>query len=208
MSAVQLNAINATIREILNILDDLRRGRAEREDALKAVDELENQIDSMLAQLAPERITDERFTAAVNAIKEVSERVKNLRDSIIFGRYTHARRQVLEVQESVRHTYRLMMLIRAGAPTPLIFQVTPQFLREAEIAAPEALAYTHPMAAQIYNVLVRRGEAGIDELARELRVDDRTREEFNRAVAHLIASGYARPYLTPDNRMILRLGRR
>ena len=208
MSTVQLNAINATIRELLSTLDDLKRGRAEREDALRVVDELENQIDNMLTQLAPERITDERFSAAVNAIKEISEKFKNLRDSIVFGRYNQARRKILEVQESVRHTYRLMMLIRAGAPTTLIFQVTPQFLREAEVAAPETLAYMHPMAAQIYNVLVRRGEAGLDELAVELKIDDKTRDEFNQAVAHLIASGYARPFYTPDNRMVLRLGRR
>ena len=86
--------------------------------------------------------------------------------------------------------------------------MTPQFLREAEVAAPETLAYMHPMAAQIYNVLVRRGEAGLDELAVELKIDDKTRDEFNQAVAHLIASGYARPFYTPDNRMVLRLGRR
>ena len=118
MSTVQLNAINATIRELLSTLDDLKRGRAEREDALRVVDELENQIDNMLTQLAPERITDERFSAAVNAIKEISEKFKNLRDSIVFGRYNQARRKILEVQESVRHTYRLMMLIRAGALRP------------------------------------------------------------------------------------------
>jgi len=208
VSTAHLNIINATIRELLNALDDLKRGKVRKEDVLRIIDELENQIDNMLAQLAPERITDERFTAAIKAIREVSERFKSLRESVIFGRYTHAKRVVLDAQESIRHTYRLLTLIRAGAPTTLIFQVTPQFLREAEVTAPEALVYSNPMAAQIYNILLRKGEASIDELAIELKIDDKTREEFNKAIAHLIATGYARPYYTPDNRMVLRPSRR
>ena len=208
MSTTQLNIINSTIRDLMNSLDELKRGKVSKDEVLRLVDELENQIDNMLTQLTPERITDERFNAAVRAIKDVSDKFKSLRESIIFGRYTHAKRIVLDVQESIRHAYRLLTLIRAGAPTTLIFQVTPQFLREVEVAAPEALVYSNPMAAQIYNILIRKGEASIDELAIELKIDDKTRDEFNRAIAYLISTGYARPYYTPDNRMVLRPARR
>lgn len=205
MSTPQLNIINAAIRDLLNALDDVKRGKAKKEDALKILDELENQIDVMLSQLAPERITDERFNAAVRALKDVADKFRSLRESIIFGRYTHAKRQVLDIQESIRHTYRLLTLIRAGAPTALIFQVTPQFLRE--VAVPEAIVYSNPMAAQIYNALVRKGEASVEELALELKIDDKTREEFNRAIAQLISTGYVRPFFTSDNKMILRPAR-
>ena len=208
MSTVQLNVINAMIRELIDALDGLRAGRVGKEEVLKRIDDLENQIDVLLSQLAPERITDERFSAAVRAVREISEGFRRLRESVIFGRYSHAKKLALDVQESVRRMYRLLILIRAGAPTTLIFQVTPQFLREEILQAPEALLYSNPMAAQIYNILLRKGEAGIDELALELKIDDKTREEFNRAVAHLIAAGYARPYFTPDNRMVLRPARR
>ena len=205
MSTAQLNTVNATIRDLLNTLNEVKRVKAKKEDALKILDELENQIDIMLSQLAPERITDERFNAAVRALKEVAEKFKSLRESIIFGRYAFAKRQVLDVQESIRHTYRLLTLIRAGAPTSVIFQVTPQYLRE--VAVPEAIVYSNPMAAQIYNALVRKGEANVEELALELKIDDKTRDEFNRAIAQLISTGYVRPFFTSSNKMILRPAR-
>jgi len=202
MSTAQLNVINASVRELLNILDSVRKGRASKDEALRVLDELENQIDVMLSQLAPERITDERFNAAVGALKEVSEKFKNLRESIIFERYSLAKKQVLDIQESIRHIYRLLTLIRAGAPTAMIFQITPQYLRE--VTVPEAIVYSNPMAAQIYNVLVRRGGATVEELATELKIDDKTREEFNRAIAQLISTGYVKPWFTPNNKMVLK----
>ena len=205
MSTAQLNIVNSTIREILRTLDDVKRGRAGKEDVLRLLDELENQIDAILVHLAPERITDERFNAAVKAVKDVSDKIRGVRESVMFGRYTYAKRQLLDVQESVRLTYRLLTLIKAGAPTSVIFQVTPQFLRE--VAVPEPIVYTNPMAAQIYNVLVRRGEATVEELALELKITDETRDEFNRAISQLISTGYVRPFFTSDNKMILRPAR-
>jgi len=205
VSTAQLNIVNSTIREILRTLDDVKRGRAGKEDVLRLLDELENQIDAILVHLAPERITDERFNAAVKAVKDVSDKIRGVRESVMFGRYTYAKRQLLDVQESVRLTYRLLTLIKAGAPTSVIFQVTPQFLRE--VAVPEPIVYTNPMAAQIYNVLVRRGEATVEELALELKITDETRDEFNRAISQLISTGYVRPFFTSDNKMILRPAR-
>lgn len=202
MSATQLNIINASIRELLDMIDNVKRGKARKDDALKILDEIENQIDIMLSQLAPERITDERFDAAVKALRDISEKFRTLRESIVFGRYAHAKRMVLEIQEAIRHTYRLLTLIRAGAPTALIFQVAPQFLRE--ITIPETIVYSNPMASQIYNILVRKGEAAVEDLAIELKIDDKTRDEFNRAIAQLISTGYVKPYFTPDNKMMLR----
>lgn len=200
----QLNVINATIRELINSIENLRKGKIDRDQVLRLIDELENQIDNMVYQFAPERITDERFSIATNSLREISKNFKLLREHILSGRYIRAKRQVLDLQESVRQMYRILMLIRAGAPTTLIFQVTPQFLRNVELPAPEALIHSNPMAAQIYNILQRKGEASIEELATELRIDNRTRDEFNRAVAYLISTGFARPYLTQDNRMVLR----
>jgi len=208
MTSVQLNIINMTIRNLLEEIDRLKAGRAKREDVLKTIDELEDQIDDMLTRLAPERITDERFSAAVNAVNEVSKEMKELRESVLSGRYAHAKKKVLDVQSAVRSAYRLLMLIHAGAPTTLIFQVTPEFIREELLSAPEALVFANPMASQIYNILVRKGQASVEDLALELKIDDKTREEFNKAVAHLIATGYAKPYFTSDGRMVLKPARR
>jgi len=208
VSTAQLNIINASIRELLKALDDLKRGRTNKDNVLRHIDELENHVDVMLSQLAPERITDERFNAAVRAVKEVTGKFRKLREAIIFGRYSHAKSIILDVQEGIREAFRLLTLIKAGAPTTLIFQVAPQFLREAEVAAPEALVYLNPMAAQIYNILLRKGEASVDELALELKIDDKSRDDFNRALSYLISTGYARIYYTPDNRMVLRPARR
>ena len=207
MSTAQLNIINSTIRTLLTEIDDLKYRRIKLEDVLKTVDELEDQIDGMISRLAPERITDERFSAAVNAVKDVSKEMKELRDAIISGRYALAKKKVLDVQSVVRNAYRLLILLHAGSPTTLIFQVTPQYLREELLTAPESLVLSSPMASQIYNILVRRGEVSVEELAMELKIDKETREDFNRAITHLIASGYAKPCFTEDNRMILRARR-
>jgi len=80
--------------------------------------------------------------------------------------------------------------------------VAPQFLRE--ITIPETIVYSNPMASQIYNILVRKGEAAVEDLAIELKIDDKTRDEFNRAIAQLISTGYVKPYFTPNNKMMLR----
>jgi len=197
-----LNVLNATIRDLLQAIE-----RKDRDAALRILDELENQIDAMLMDMAPERITDERFEAAMKAITKITERAKHLREAIWEMKFTQARKLALEVQEAIRNAYRLLILIRAGTPTPVIFQVSPQFLRDVNIQAPESLIYTNPMAAQIYNVLVRKGEATLEELAAELGIDEKSRDEFNRAIAHLISLGYVRPYLTPDNKMVLKPAR-
>jgi len=204
VSTAQLNIINSTIRTLLTEIDDLKYRRIKLEDVLKTVDELEDQIDGMISRLAPERITDERFSAAVNAVKDVSKEMKELRDAIISGRYALAKKKVLDVQSVVRNAYRLLILLHAGSPTTLIFQVTPQFLREELLSAPEALVFANPMASQIYSILQRKGKASVEELAFELKIDDETRDQFNNAIAHLIATGYAKPYYDSSGKMILK----
>jgi len=52
MTSVQLNIINMTIRNLLEEIDRLKAGRVKREDVLKTIDELEDQIDDMLTRLA------------------------------------------------------------------------------------------------------------------------------------------------------------
>ena len=203
--STELNMVNASLRELMAHIDLLRNGKVSVERVMKLIDEAENHVDTLIQALAPERITDERFNAAVGALKEVTSRFKKLREYILAGKYVYAKKFVLDIQESIRSLYRLLILIRAGTPTHVIFQVTPQFLRE--ISVPETLLYTNPMAAQIYNTLARRGGATVEELAVELKIDDKTRDEFNRAIAQLISMGYVKPYFTPDNKMVLRPAR-
>lgn len=202
MSMSQLNIINANIRQLIKVLDDIKRGAALVDDALRLVDEIEGNVDMLVQMLAPERITDERFSATVKSLKELADKFSELRDMISSHRLTYAKKKVFEIQEFIRHIYRVLMLVRAGAPTPVIFQVSPQFLRE--VTVPEAIVYSNPMSAQIYNILVRRGEATVEELALELKIDDKTRDEFNRAIAQLISMGYVKPYFTSDNKMVLK----
>lgn len=205
MSVAHLNVVNATIRSMLELFDSSKYGSADKEKMLKMIDELENQVDNLLTNLAPERITDERFSVATKALKELAEKFKLLREYVVSERYVHAKKQLIDIQESIRHLFRLMIMIKAGAPVPFIFQVAPQFLRE--IPAPENLLYSNPLAAQIYNVLIRRGEASVEELALELKIDDNTRDQFNMAISQLINNGYVRAYFTPDNKLVLKPAR-
>jgi len=204
MSSI-LNVISSILRQLIDMLEGAPTKGIDRDQALRLVDEVENQIDALVAQSAPERITDERFSTAVEMLKDLSDKLRRLREAIIAGRYLSAKRIAIDVQSSLRHIYRILILIKAGAPTPMILQVAPEFIRE--IRPPEQIIFTSPMAAQIYNILARRREATIEELARELGIDERTRDDFNRAVAQLISMGYATIVLTPDNRIMLKLVR-
>lgn len=205
MSIPQLNMINSIIKKLLHLVDDLKMKRVERDQVLAEVDELENRVDELFTALVPDRITDERFSAVVKAVQEVTDGIKQLRESIVYSRFSRAKQDILEVQKRIRHAYRLLLLVKSGAPTTIILQTAPQFIRE--IPVPETLVYSSPIASQIYNILSRRGEASLEELALDLKIDDKTRDEFNRAVSYLITSGYARPYLTPDNKLVLKVSR-
>ena len=197
--------ISAKLRELFQLLEEAERRRADKDRILRAVDELDNEIDRMVMGLAPERITDERFSTAADALREISEKFKSFRESVISERYHVAKKQLSELQTTIRHTHRLLILVRAGAPVPFVFQVSsPQFAERALVTAPETMVYASPMATRIYNILVRKKEATIPELVEELGIDDRTRDEVNRAIEHLLSAGYIKIYLTPDNRMLLK----
>ncbi len=198
-------SINALIRELIKLCTEARFNRARQEDLLRVLDELETQIDNMVQALVPEKITDERFRLVEKGLRELMDKLREVREFIVFGRLVRAKKKLLEVQELARHVYRLMLIIRAGAPTPMIFQFTP--FRTVELPAVEPLLFSNPMAAQIYNVLQRRGEMSLEDLAREMHITDANRDEFNRAISLLISMGYVTPYLTHDNRLILRARR-
>ena len=197
-----LAMINICVRNLIAAVESRKR-----DEALRLVDQLDDHFDALIQANAPERITDERFQAAEKAIREVSEKIEELRALIINGRYKAARRKALDVQSAMRQAYRLLLLIRAGAPTPVIFQLTPRFLQEAQLRPPEELVFSSPLATQIYNIVVRRGSVSVEEVARELGITKETMDEFNRAITSLIQRGFVRPALTPDNRLILQAAR-
>jgi len=197
-----LAMINICVRNLIAAVESRKR-----DEALRLVDQLDDHFDALIQANAPERITDERFQAAEKAIREVSEKIEELRALIINGRYKAARRKALDVQSAMRQAYRLLLLIRAGAPTPVIFQLTPRFLQEAQLRPPEELVFSSPLATQIYNIVVRRGSVPVEEVARELGITKETMDEFNRAITSLIQRGFVRPALTPDNRLILQAAR-
>ena len=206
MSSSQQKLIDSLLRELLNAIDNAKYHKMSRDEVLKLLDEVESNVDVLIQMSSPERITDERFTVAVNALKDLSNKFRSLREKIVFEDYINAKSLVLDVQETIKHLYRLLSFIRAGAPSPVIFQVAPQFLREAPV--PEALIYGgNPMEAQIYNVLMRKGQASVEELALELKIDDKSRDEFNRALSRLAEIGYIRMYITPDNKIVFRPAR-
>jgi len=200
--STQILVINTIVRRLLDMFEQARH-RDLRDEIMADIDELENQFDALIQANAPERITDERFTAAINAIHRVSEKFERLRELVVKRQWVRAKRQLLDLQAAIREAHRIFILVRAGAPMHMIFQVSPEFIRKAELKPPEELVFTTPLATQIYNVIVRRGKATIEELARELNVTDEMRGEFNNALATLIQRGYVRAVIGPDNKMVL-----
>jgi len=192
-----LDAINVHIREFHKRIEAARRGQASRADLLKLQDELENYIDTLILTLAPERITDERFASASEELRNLTNRLSEFRECIVRGKYTDAETKLIEVHSAIRHIYRLFTVIRAGAPTPLIYQLSPS----TPLFPPEVILHTSPMALQVYNLIVRRGEMTLQDIIAELKADPGA---VSSAVQELIRLGYARLYITPDNKWVLR----
>lgn len=161
---------------------------------VKAREELERaerEFNSYLRQMMPERITDERFSVAVEAVDNVSRLFGLLRQELIRGVPTRALAALIKLEEAVSRAHSTLILLGAGAPFPLIFQVTPEFLR-GPVRPPEEIQLLGGMVAQIYGVLSRRGRMRVDELAKELNITPETREAFNTAVSELLQRRYAR----------------
>jgi len=192
-----LDIINVHIRNLHARIRDARRGRTSVDDLLRLHDELENYVDALIAALAPERITDERFASASQELKNLTERLREFRDLIVRGKYTEAESKLTEVHSAIRHIYRVFTVIRAGAPTPLIYQLSPT----APLFPPEVILHTSPLALQVYNLIVRRGEMALSDIIAELKADP---SAVSSAVQELIRLGYARLYITPDNKWFLR----
>ena len=192
-----LEVINAHIRNLHARIRDARHGRVSVDDLLKLHDELENYVDALITTLAPERITDERFASASQELKNLTDRLREFRDLIVRGKYTDAESKLTEVHSAIRHIYRVFTVIRAGAPTPLIYQLSPG----TPLFPPEIILHTSPMALQVYNLIVRRGEMTLSDIIAELKADPGA---VSSAVQDLIRLGYARLYITPDNKWVLR----
>ncbi len=200
MSSQFLNIINTYIRDLIKLLDSARRGVVDRDVVLRALDELENRVDEIISSLAPERITDERFSAASTEIRELSEKFKELRSLVINGKYSRALSLISDVHESVRKAFRILQLIKAGAPVPVIIQQSPS----SPLFPPEVILNVNPDALQVYNVLVRRGEISFKDLINELKIDV---SRINSAIRTLQDLGYVRVYLLPDGTPVLRVVR-
>ncbi len=205
MYSPHLAAINAVVRELLSLLEEARKrgGGALREEILRKIDELEDNFDLLVQAASPERITDVRFNAAVKALHEASEKIEELRNLVVSGRFRLASRKVLDVQAAIRHANRLLVLVRAGAPAPLVFRVAPEIVKEATVSPPEELVYASPLASRVYNALVRRGRYPLDELIRDLGIGEEEMGELNRAIHVLTSRGYARLSFTPDGKTVL-----
>mgnify|MGYP000182647855 CR=1 FL=1 len=207
MSSSRLQEALTLVRELISRIDDCQKGRISRQELLKMIDEIENSIDRMLSEMAPERITDERFSAAEKMLDELGLSLKNLREDVLAGRLHRAKSRALEVQRVIRLTYRLMILISAAPPVAQIFQISPEYLREIPVSPPEMLR-GNPLAMQIYNVIVRRREATVTDIARELNISDEERPQFNAAISELVRLGFADILLDHTGRLILRARRR
>ena len=207
MSSSKLQEALTLVRELVFRIEDAIKRRVSREQLLKMIDDIEDSLDGMLSEMAPERITDERFSAAEKMLDELGLVLQNLRAHVLAGRLTRAKSKALEAQRIIRQTYRLMLLISAAPPVAQILQIAPDFLREIPVSPPEMLR-GNPMAMQIYNVIVRRRQAEVTDIARELNISEEDRPRFNAAVSELVRLGFADILLDHTGRLILRARRR
>jgi len=196
VSTPSIGSISALIREFHRMLEDAQQGRVDKYTLLKALDELEDNVDRLIAQMAPERITDTRFEATLDTLKDIAKGFYRVRKLIVAGRYAKAMDMLTRLHEVLRHGYRTMTFVKAGAPTPVVYQMS----SSSALVPPDALL-ENPAATKLYNMLVRRGEVDLAEASRELGL---TAEALNEAVNTLIKLGYAKAIMMPDGRWRLR----
>jgi len=197
VSTPSIGSISALIREFHRMLEDAQQGKVDKYTLLKALDELEDNVDRLVAQMTPERITDTRFEAIRETLKNFRKGFYRVRKLIVAGRYEKAIDMLTRLHEELRHGYRTMMFVRAGAPTPVVYQMSPS----SALVPPDTLLEANPAATKLYNMLVRRGEVDLAEASRELGL---TAEVLNEAVNTLIRLGYAKAVMMPDGRWRLR----
>jgi hypothetical protein len=182
------------------MLEDAQQGRVDKYTLLKALDELEDSVDRLIAQMAPERITDTRFEATLDTLKDIAKGFYRVRKLIVAGRYAKAIDKLNQLHEILRHGYRTMTFVKAGAPTPVVYQMS----SSSALIPPDSLLEASSVATKLYNLLVRRGEVDLVEASREL---DLTAEALNEAVNTLIKLGYVKAIMMPDGRWRLRVVR-
>jgi hypothetical protein len=189
--------INALIREFLKMLENAQQGKVDKYVLLKALDEIEDNVDRLITQMTPEKITDERFAAALEILTKISKGFYKVKSLIMAERYTEAVDKVIRLQELLRHGFRALSFIKAGAPAPVVLQMAPS----APLVPPETLLESNPTALRLYNLLVRKGEIDIAQAASELGL---TAEEINDAVNTLLRLGFAKSIITPDGKWKLK----
>ena len=198
-----LASINAVIEEILNRIETAKRATVSSRRKLlsiilRLIDQLDAELDLLVSSLAPEKLTDERFRYVEKQLEQLSKELAELRKHVINGRLVKARDKLVEIQEKVRHVYRILLIIRA--PTAAAAQFTP----EIELRVPPLIQFLSPFAVKIYNVMARRGEMFLDELVSELGVTDKDYAEFNKALQSMIQLGYIEMHVTKEGRLLLR----
>jgi hypothetical protein len=207
MTSSLLSIINSSMRDLLKSIEKLKSGRGSKEEVMRLIDDIENHVDNLIQSISPERITDERFTAAITVLNEMSSKLSRLREYVLTDRLHSAIRIIPQIQGAIRHAFRVMNLLQAGTPISIILRGGPEYLREIETSPPEGIVLRSPLATQIYNILVRKGQTSVEDIASELKIDEKTRTDFNRAINDLITLGYAKVNVDKDNRILLRPAR-
>ncbi|MEM0459340.1 MAG: winged helix-turn-helix domain-containing protein [Thermofilaceae archaeon] len=186
---VQLRKLEEVLAEGRRDLEKWRK--VLRSVARRMVDTIEEEFARSIAKMMPERITDERFSVAVEAVTQVSDIFARLKREVGGGNPMRAQQVVFELERAISRARNTLILLGAGAPMPLIFHVAPEFLRGA-VRMPEEVQLLGSLAGQIHRIVSERRRISVSELARMLNITDENRSNFNSAVEELVRRGYVR----------------
>ncbi len=205
-----LDYVDTCIRSLLLDLESAIKGRPPSvEQLLRLVDEIDKGITVLFQDLAPERITDERFTTVIEVQKELEGKMELLRKYILDSRFRIARSITIEIQQLVHRLTRILILVAGGVSRVAFYRYTaPKYIKEVKV--PDLLKQQSSLAQQIYNILVRENQVKISELPSKLKLnpeDKASIDEVNEAINTLISLGYADIYIDENNEAILRLKR-
>jgi len=202
--------LDRIVHELASELENLAKGVGDKKLAVKLVDDLENEVWNLIAQRHVERITDERFAAASQAIDEVTGLITELKNLIYTGRWVKAKNMLASIHTKVKRTLVIVHLVSAGTPMTALYRSYPEYVRGR--SSPESILRRNPLAAEIYDKLVgsKEGFMTFETLAEVLGLDlgsIEDRSKFNEAIDFLVSNKYCTVWVDEKGRRGLKIRR-
>lgn len=157
-------------------------------DALKAIDNINNEVSRILNMMKRTILTNVKYTAAIRIVNDYTIKTQRLKDFILRNRFYLARRELPAFEAALFRVKTSLMLLYSGAGVTATSQIYPALMK-APIEIPEEIQRISPQAALVYSMLQAVG--GRSEIGEISQRTGLSTEDVERIANLLVAGGYA-----------------